>query len=149
MNLLYGNGEVVLEGNTDVVGLQIHFMGKINIESKLPDNFNIVLANGKMLIYSMDLSIIPNMLFTYNGAMRITQCIASDNQGKGVTISSINNNLGFWTKTNGTWDTGSDWDSYSGSYKVGNKVLRQKNNIPKIEKGAKKVKQKTRSGGGY
>ena len=41
MNLLYGNGEVVLEENTEVVGLQIHFMGKINVISKLPDNFNV------------------------------------------------------------------------------------------------------------
>jgi len=149
MNLLYGNGEVVLESNTEVVGLQIHFMGKINIESKLPDTFNIILANGKILIYSMDLSVIPEILFTYNGAMKITQCIASDNQGKSVAISSINNNLGFWTKTNGTWDTGSTWDSYAGGYRVGNKVLRQKNNIPKMEKGTKRVKQTTRSGGGY
>ncbi len=159
MNLLYGNGEVVLEENTEVVGLQIHFMGKINVVSKLPDNFNVILADGKILIYSLELSVLPEMLFTYNGAFRITQCIASTDQGEKVNVFPSNNNLGFWSKTNSTYDTGSEWENYSGGYRYGAKVYIQKNNIPKVEKGTKVVKresvarnvsrQTTRSSGGY
>lgn len=159
MNLLYGNGEVVLEENTEVVGLQIHFMGKINVISKLPDNFNVILADGKILIYSLELSVLPEMLFTYNGVFRITQCIASTNEGGKIDVSPVNNNLGFWSKNTSIYDAGSEWESYSGNYIIGKKVLRQKNNIPKVEKGTKVVKresvarnvsrQTTRSSGGY
>ena len=159
MNLLYGNGEVVLEENTQVVGLQIHFMGKINVVSKLPDNFNVILADGKLLIYSLELLVLPEILFTYNGSLRITQCIASTSEGAKINVIPVNNNLGFWSMTLGTYDSGSEWESYIGGNRFGKKVLRQKNNIPKLVKGTKSVKresvarnvsrQTTRSSGGY
>ena len=134
MNISYGNGEVVLETNDKVVGLQIHFTGKINIQSNLSDDFNIYLGNNKLMIFSMNLYTLSELLFTYKGTFRIDKCIASDNKGRKLTVDIKNEYIGFWQRQNTTWETGMKYQDLKGKYTVGYKVLKQKNNLPELTK---------------
>ena len=148
MDISYGNGEVVLETNDKVVGLQIHFTGKIDIQSNLPDDFNIYLGNNKLMIFSMNLDVLSELLLTYKGTFRIDKCIASDRSGKKIDITIKNDYLGFWQIQESTWETGMKWDSLKNKYTIGHKVLKQKNNLPELTKEQKaivnRIKKRTR-----
>tara|TARA_R110002020_G_scaffold412833_3_gene622403 strand:- start:2370 stop:2816 length:447 start_codon:yes stop_codon:yes gene_type:complete len=139
MNISYGNGEVALETNDKVVGLQIHFTGKINIESNLPDDFNVYLGNNKIIIFSMNLDVLSELLFTYKGTFRIDNCIASNKHGEKIDINIQNYYLGYWQRQNNTWETGSKWQDLKSKYTIGYKVFKQKNNLPELTKEQKDI----------
>jgi len=139
MDISYGNGEVVLETNDKVVGLQIHFTGKINIQSNLSDDFNIHLGNNKLIIFSMNLDVLSELLFTYKGTFRIDRCIASDRTGKKIDITINNDYLGFWQRQDSNWETGMKWEDLKNKYTIGSKVLKQKNNLPELTKEQKAI----------
>ena len=148
MDISYGNGEVVLETNDKVVGLQIYFTGKISLQSNLSDDFNVYLGNNKLMIFSLNLDILSELIFTYKGTFRIDRCIASDNKGKKVDITIKNDYLGFWQRQDSNWETGMKWEDLKNKYTIGHKVLKQKNNLPKLTKEQKaivnRIKKRTR-----
>jgi hypothetical protein len=150
MNLTYGNGEVILESNNKVVGLEIHFTGKINLNSNLSNDFNVYLGNNKIMIFSMNLDVLSELLFTYKGTFRIDKCIASDRFGKKIDIDIENNYLGYWQRQDSYWETGMKWENLKNKYTIGSKVARQKNNLPELTEDqkaiARRIKKRVRNG---
>ena len=139
MDISYGNGEVVLETNDKIVSLQIYFKGKIRINQVLPEQFILYNSKNKIIIYSMSLDILPDLLFTYIGNLKILKCIASNNKGEKIDITITNDNLGFWQKQNTTWETGMSWESLDGNYIVGQIPVVQKKNLPELTKEQKRI----------
>ena len=138
INLNYGNGNVSLDDNDSIVGIQIYFKGKIKINQVLPEEFTIYNSKNKIIIYSMGLYLLPDLLFTYNGNLKILKCIASDKNANKVDISFTNNYLGFWGNQNYTWETGMKWDNLDGDHIVGQVPVIQQTRIAKrIKKRAK------------
>jgi hypothetical protein len=82
----------------------------------------------------MNLYTLSELLFTYKGTFRIDKCIASDNKGRKLTVDIKNEYIGFWQRQNTTWETGMKYQDLKGKYTVGYKVLKQKNNLPKLTK---------------
>jgi len=138
MNLNYGNGEVSLDNNS-IVAIQIYFKGKITINQVLPEEFTLYNSKNKIIIYSMGLYLLPDLLFTYNGNLKILKCIASDKNANKVDVSFANNYLGFWGKQNYTWETGMQWDNLDGNYIVGQIPVVQKKNLPELTKEQKAI----------
>ena len=87
----------------------------------------------------MSLDILPDLLFTYIGNLKILKCIASNNKGEKIDITITNDNLGFWQKQNTTWETGMSWESLDGNYIVGQIPVVQKKNLPELTKEQKRI----------
>ena len=83
-NLVYGNGQVDIGNNESIVALQIHYEGFINCNSVMSDEFLLYKNKKKIIIYSMELHMLPSILFEYNGQFKITKCIASNINGEKV-----------------------------------------------------------------
>jgi hypothetical protein len=139
-NLVYGNGQVDIGNNESIVALQIHYEGFINCNSVMPDEFLLYKNKKKIIIYSMELHMLPSILFEYNGQFKITKCIASNINGEKVKVNVKNNYLGFWSKQDSIYENiDFKWEEIKGNNLVGNKVSVSKDILPNLTKEQKKT----------
>ena len=80
--LYYGNGEVTIEGS-EIRGIDIRYRGSIKIEKKTGDNFALVHANNRVIIFPLGEGYL-NELFYYSGTMKIISLMAVDNNSDKV-----------------------------------------------------------------
>ena len=103
MKIYYGNGEVRLEGAIDVAAFEIFFKGRFIIDSKLPDSW--VMDNNNKVIIGISLgNTQPELLFNYEGDLKITSCKITNRDLSQELALIITQGLGFWNKLNTKWE---------------------------------------------
>ena len=150
------NGECYLESGVDVAGIQIKFNGQAEITPQLPEGWILQGNADKMLIFSLEGKVMKNqLLFTYEGIVKITGVIACNTNGERFN-ESFNTSPLTWGTSN--WDVsieGDKWENFKDKRKKGTVKKTSYNlpnyGLPKVEK-TKIKKQKIRrrsTGGGY
>ena len=83
--LYYGSGSCTIE-TSQIVGLQISYRGKINIDDKTSHSHQLM-ANEKMImIFPMSNVSVLSELFEYSGEFRILSVVASDSDSNKVPV---------------------------------------------------------------
>ena len=80
MKLYYGNGSCTIEGST-AMGVEIRYIGAIEIEDKTSDSFVVAHQNNKILVFPIGEGTL-NDLFDYTGEFKIISVIVADTNGE-------------------------------------------------------------------
>lgn len=88
-HIYYGNGTMRLVANGSVAGIQLELEGAYQIiESQLPEGWELQHANNRVLIYTISGNEpLGEMLFSYDGDLKIIDSIIADWQGNGITAT--------------------------------------------------------------
>ena len=79
-------GECNLDSEVDIMGIQIHFKGKVEITPQLPEGWILQGNNNKMIMFALSgVAIKKQTLFTYKGKINISNLILSDKNANKVT----------------------------------------------------------------
>ena len=120
MRIYYGNGEVRLEGAVDVAAFEIKYKGKINADSELPDSW--FMRNNNRMIIGVSLGDIqPEVLFTYEGDLKILSCrVTSRNLDQDYATPTIEG-VDFWNLLHTNYEDFTQFpESFSGTFINGN-----------------------------
>ena len=83
--LYYGSGSCTIN-TSQIVGLQISYRGKINVDDKTGD-LHTLMANDRMIIiFPLSGIGVLSELFEYSGEFKITSVTASDADAKRVPV---------------------------------------------------------------
>ena len=78
MNISYGDGEVRLDAKTiNVRAFDIRYKGTMTAESELPSSWTMINRNNRLIGFSLG-DFQPELLFTYEGDIRIISCDIAD-----------------------------------------------------------------------
>ena len=153
--IMADNGVCSLQADVGVMGIQLHFIGEVEITPELPEGWILQGNNNTILMFTLGANSIQNQeLFTYKGYIKIVKAIISNDKGEQLseTIKEVNSN---WSSQSFDFSIdATSWEDYKDTKRVG-KVNRTTYNLPdynlpKIEK--KKIKRtqaSSRSTGGY
>ena len=83
--LYYGSGSCTIE-TSQIVGLQISYRGKINIDDKTSDSHQLMVNEKMIMIFPMSNITVLSELFEYSGEFRILSVIASDADSNKVPV---------------------------------------------------------------
>jgi len=83
--LYYGGGNCSIEGN-DIRGVEIRYIGAIEIEDKTDSNFALIAKNNGIIIFPIGEGEL-NELFDYVGEFKITSVIVADNNAEKVSTT--------------------------------------------------------------
>ena len=119
MRIYYGNGEVRLEGAVDVAAFEIRYKGKINADSELPDSW--FMRNNNRMIIGVSLGDVqPEVLFTYEGELRILSCRVTNRDLYQDYATPVAEGLGFWNVLNTNWEDFTQFpEDFNGTYVTG------------------------------
>ena len=119
MKIYYGNGEVRLEGAVDVAAFEIRYKGKINADSELPDSW--FMRNNNRMIIGVSLGDVqPEVLFTYEGELRILSCRVTNRDLYQDYATPVAEGLGFWNVLNTNWEDFTQFpEDFNGTYVTG------------------------------
>ena len=117
--IYYGNGEVRLEGAVDVAAFEIRYKGKINADSELPDSW--FMRNNNRMIIGVSLGDVqPEVLFTYEGELRILSCRVTNRDLDQDYATPVAEGLGFWNVLNTNWEDFTQFpEDFNGTYVTG------------------------------
>ena len=120
MKVYYGNGEVRLEGAIDVAAFEIRYKGKINADSELPDSW-FMRNNGRMIIGISLGDVQPEVLFTYEGDLKILSCrVTSRDLYQDYATPTIEG-VDFWNLLHTNYEDFTQFpESFSGTFINGN-----------------------------
>ena len=115
-NLNIGKKTISVETDINYQGIEIDYVGTINITSLLPDNYMVANGNNKIIIVKTikDNNIISD-LFSYKGMAMITRCKLATDDLKLYNLYINKSNLELWntlikTESSGTTaGTQQDW----------------------------------------
>ena len=120
MKVYYGNGEVRLEGAVDVAAFEIRYKGKINADSELPDSW--FMRNNNRMIIGVSLGDVqPEVLFTYEGDLKILSCrVTSRDLYQDYATPTIEG-VDFWNLLHTNYEDFTQFpESFSGTFINGN-----------------------------
>jgi len=83
--LYYGGGNCSIEGN-DIRGVEIRYIGAIEIEDKTDSNFALIAKNNGIIIFPIGEGSLSE-LFDYVGEFKITSVIVADNNAEKVSTT--------------------------------------------------------------
>ena len=81
IKLHYGDGEIMLEADGLLGGIEIKYDGKVSFEADLPENWIFMGNKNKLMFVSFGATELPSILCTYKGGLKITGCKASSLDG--------------------------------------------------------------------
>jgi len=124
--IIYGNGEVLLEGNGQ--GFEMIYNGTIRITNS-PDNLFLSADKTRIIGVMLDGSELPNKLFNYAGDLRVTYCgVANTDLLEKHRI--ITQGVDYWELDDENWeDDGSLWGTRDGTYLINGKQSYSRKNI--------------------
>ena len=110
VKIIYGKGEVRLESNGEIAGLEIDYRGAFHGVNKLGAGWSIKAGKTKIIIVSLSQTPIKGLLFKYIGEIKIikTQYVSWDNTLKYAAVENLNKND--WGIAYGNW--GADGRKY-------------------------------------
>ena len=120
MRIYYGNGEVRLEGAVDVAAFEIRYKGKINADSELPDSW-FMRNNGRMIIGISLGDVQPEVLFTYEGDLKILSCRVTSRKLDQDYATPTIEGVDFWNLLHTNYEDFTQFpESFSGTFINGN-----------------------------
>ena len=152
----YEKGKWAISSDTDIMGIEINFKGKVNITPQLPEGWYLQGNTHKIIIFTLqNLPIKNQLLFTYEGVIHIKNIIVVNSDAKKFKCV-VKKDLSQWANQSWSLDTEADtWDNFKNIIPNG-KVSKTKYNLPdynlpkvnkrKIKK--TKVKTSPNRGGG-
>ena len=153
----YEKGQCAISSDTNIMGIEINFKGKVNITPKLPEGWYLQGNTHKMLIFTLqNLPIKNQLLFTYEGVIHIKNVIVVNSDAKKFKCV-VKKDFSQWANQNWSLDIETDtWDNFKNIIPNG-KVSETKYNLPdydlpKAEPTKKRTKTTSRrrsSTGGY
>ena len=78
VELWYGNGELRLESDGAVAGVEITFNGEPTFDWNLPDSWTAAEGNGKLILYTMDTESLPEILGYYTGHFEVLSVLVAN-----------------------------------------------------------------------
>ena len=103
--LKYGRGDVLLEANGEIAGVQIHYKGRFKGVKKIGKGWTIKANNKLIIIYSLAQSDFSELLFSYVADLKITSCQYCDWDGRLLHADTINENKDSWGINYGQWQS--------------------------------------------
>jgi hypothetical protein len=91
-NIYYGKGQCYIESGQDIQGVEINYIGSIEVEDQSPENYELFINDKKILIFGIAPNKYLDTLFNYTGDLTINSVIVSNKAGEKVTsrINSLN-----------------------------------------------------------
>ena len=84
IKLHYGDGQIMLEADGLLGGIEIKYEGKVSFEADLPENWIFMGNKNKLMFVSFGATELPSILCTYTGGFKIVGCRASSLDGSKV-----------------------------------------------------------------
>ena len=113
----YGNGEIRLEVDGVVAGIEFTFKGKPTFNWSLPDGWTAAKGARKAIIYTLGTQPLTEIIGSYKGYMKVTNVIVADWDAKKVPTSIHIEQIHFWEKLSVTWETFSQaWETLKRGY---------------------------------
>ena len=106
-------GSCVISSDTDILGIEIHFTGKVNIKPTLPEGWYLRGNNNKIIIFTMQNVPIKNQkLFEYEGTITLKKAIVANTEGKQIKCI-VNKDKSQWSNQEWSLDIEADtWDNF-------------------------------------
>ena len=114
-NLNIGRKTVRLDTDINYQGIEIEYVGTINITSLLPNNYIVSNGNNKIIIVKMikDDSVLKD-LFTYKGMAMISKCMLVTEDLTTHNLYVNKSNLEQYTRLGGVWESyARNWEDIS------------------------------------
>ena len=108
--LKYGKGNVYLETNGEVAGIEISYRGAFKGVNTLGDGWTIKAGRNKIIIYSLAKTQIKELLFRYIGELKIVRAKYATWNNESYNAKIVNLNRNDWNISNGNW--GADGRKY-------------------------------------
>lgn len=127
MKLIYGNGEVFLDGIAK--GFEIQYKGSIKITYS-PDDLLVSANKNKIIGVMLSNNNLPNKLFNYKGNLKVLKCRIVTQDLNYIKIPIIIQGIDTWELDRQKWeDDDSLWGSKNKSYNIGKKQKYNKKTI--------------------
>ena len=145
--IMADNGVCSLQADVGVMGIQLHFIGEVEITPELPEGWILQGNNNTILMFTLGANSIQNQeLFTYKGYIKIVKAIISNDKGEQLseTIKEVNSN---WSSQSFDFSIdATSWEDYKDTKRVG-KVNRTRYNLPdyNLPKVEKQIKTRSRT----
>ena len=142
------DGECYLKSSSGVSGIEINFEGQAKITPQLPEGWILQGNNNKLIIFSLQNKTIENqMLFIYEGFMKITSVIACNNKSERYN-ETFNKSQLSWGSSNWEMNIENDtWNNFKDKRKKGSVKTTSYNlpdyGLPKLDKTKIKTKRRT------
>tara|TARA_Y100000356_G_scaffold133139_1_gene139724 strand:- start:594 stop:1145 length:552 start_codon:yes stop_codon:yes gene_type:complete len=106
-------GSCVISSDTDILGIEIHFTGKVNIKPTLPEGWYLRGNNNKIIIFTMQNVPIKNqLLFVYEGTITLNKCVVANSEAKQIKCI-VKRDESQWIKQKWSLDIEADtWDNF-------------------------------------
>ena len=106
-------GECSISSDTDILGIEIHFTGKVNIKPTLPEGWYLRGNSSKIIIFTMQNVPIKNQkLFEYEGTITLNKCIVANIEAKQIKCI-VKKDESQWIKQNWSLDVEQvTWDNF-------------------------------------
>ena len=114
-NLNIGQKTIRIDTSINYQGIEIEYVGTINIISLLPSNYIVKSGNNKIIIIKLtkDEDILSD-LFTYRGMAMITKCMLVTEDLKTHNLYVNKSNLEFYNRLDTTWENlSTNWEDLS------------------------------------
>ena len=143
-------GECNLDSEVDIMGIQIHFKGKVEITPQLPEGWILQGNNNKMIMFALSgVPIQKQILFTYNGEFDIRDLIISDKNATKITCKIIRNKVDWDTQGEGFASEYIYWDDMKikkSEDKIKKTIYNLPDyNLPEVDKKQIKKQRRTRA----
>jgi hypothetical protein len=141
------NGICSLEADVDVMGIQLEFIGKVEITPDLPEGWILQGNNNTIIMFSLQGNPIQNQtLFSYKGNINIVKAIVSNNKGQRLSDKIKKSNPDWALQSFDFSIDTSKWEDYKDTKRVG-KVNRTRYNLPNYDlpKVEKQIKTRSRT----
>jgi len=140
-------GECSISSDTDILGIEIHFTGKLNVKPTLPEGWYLRGNNNKIIIFTMQNVPIKNQtLFEYEGTITLNKAIVANTEGKQIKCI-VNKDKSQWSNQEWSLDVETDtWDNFKDITPNG-KVTKTSyiidDDLPEVDKTKIKTRRRT------
>lgn len=140
-------GECSISSDTDILGIEIHFTGKVNIKPTLPEGWYLRGSSSKIIIFTMQNVPIKNQtLFEYEGTITLNKAIVANTEGKQIKCI-VNKDKSQWINQEWSLDVEQvTWDNFKDITPNG-KVTKTSyiidDDLPKVDKTKIKTRRRT------
>ncbi len=102
--LFYGDGQLRIESNGAIAGIEIAFRGKPTFDWALPDDWTAAMGAKKILIYSLGVSDLPEFLGAYSGYFQVFDVIVASWDAEKIPVVIELENIQLWERLNTNWE---------------------------------------------
>ena len=144
-------GECSISSDTDILGIEIHFTGKLNVKPTLPEGWYLRGSSSKIIIFTMQNVPIKNQtLFEYEGTITLNKAIVANIEGKQIKCI-VNKDKSQWINQEWSLDVEADtWDNFKDITPNG-KVTKTSyiinDDLPEVDKTKIKTRRRTTTSG--